>query len=75
MSYSLAPFLNQTRYFRLRQGCIYGCAGYLGHPFLKSERCTSTISLASHLALTKRDSSQEDRDQASHCLMSMYAPL
>jgi hypothetical protein len=53
----------------------FTCADYVGHPFSKSETCTSTISLASHLAFTKRDSCQEDRDQASHSLMSTYAPL
>ncbi|MFL5704698.1 MAG: hypothetical protein ACJ8AG_17945, partial [Ktedonobacteraceae bacterium] len=47
-------------------------ASRLGHLFSKSETCVSTISLASHLAFTKRGSCQEDRDQASHCPMNTY---
>jgi hypothetical protein len=36
------------------------CAGYLKHLFIKLEMCASILSLASHLAFTKRGPCQED---------------
>jgi len=35
------------------------CAGYLGHPFEKSDTCTHRLFLAMPLAVTKRDTCQE----------------
>ena len=51
------------------------CAGYLRHLFIKLEMCASIISLASHLAFTKRGSCQEDREQASACSLNTHASL
>src|SRR5260370_37814144 len=62
----------------LRYNCahiFFPCAGYLRHLFIKLERCASIISLASHLAFTKRGPHQEDREQASSCSLNTHASL
>src|SRR6266550_8506904 len=56
-------------------GKVSPCAGYLRHLFIKLEMCASIISLASHLAFTKRGSCQEDREQASACSLNTHASL
>ena len=50
-------------------------AGYLGHPFTKSETCAGTISLVSHLVFTKRCMEQENREEAHPCFLNMDTPL
>ncbi len=56
------------------EGCIWSCAGYLGHP-CKNRRRAPGQSLVSHLVFTKRCMEQENREQVNPCLLNTDAPL